>query len=127
MQVSAAQKRVYDGFARYVRRNDRRPSLRELAKAIGLSTTSIYQHLCALQKKGLAENEGGMGGWRILGEKSPEQQVALARAQRDRVAELLQEVVEKELRPGTTEWLLWAEDAKTALARCKLGEPIDAD
>ncbi len=58
--LTARQRQVLNLIIRYRRQYGRSPSLREIARALGLkSHTTVYRHLQRIQKKGYLEWTGG--------------------------------------------------------------------
>ena len=61
--LTARQRQVLDFIVRYRRQYGRSPSLREIARALGLrSHSTVYRHLQRIQKKGYLEWQGGRRG-----------------------------------------------------------------
>ncbi len=57
--LTARQRQILEYIRRYRRRYGRSPSLREIARALGLrSHTTVYRHLLRIQKKGFLEWQG---------------------------------------------------------------------
>lgn len=61
--LTRRRKEVLDALGRFVERHERPPSLGELGAMVGLSRTSIYQHLQALKRLGFVEHTRGVGGY----------------------------------------------------------------
>ena len=56
---NATRQKVYNFLIYYIKKNGFPPSIREIAKAVGLkSTLGVYSHLKKLQEEGLIEIRG---------------------------------------------------------------------
>lgn len=58
LPISAASLKVLEGLKHFGDRHGRWPSVRELAKYLGSSATSTYQHLRALKLRGVITSNG---------------------------------------------------------------------
>lgn len=59
--LTRRRKDVLDALGRFVERHERPPSIGELGAMVGLSRTTIYQHLRALKRLGFVEYTRGVG------------------------------------------------------------------
>jgi repressor LexA len=57
--LTARQQEVIKFIQRHVRRHDRAPTYREIARHIGRDVRAAYQHVQALERKGVLERSGG--------------------------------------------------------------------
>lgn len=63
--ITKKQKRVYDFIVKFIDENEYAPTIREVAKGVGLSSpATVYKHIEALRNKGYLENN--IRGTRIL-------------------------------------------------------------
>ncbi len=67
--LTPRQQRVLDFIQGHVRRNGRAPPYREIARHIGRDVRSAYQHVEALERKGVLERVGGR--IELLGDHRP--------------------------------------------------------
>lgn len=72
-QVTARQQQVLDVIRRYVAKNDQSPTVREIARELGVrSTGTVQKHLGALEKKGcITKSRYGYRSIELPGEYSP--------------------------------------------------------
>ena len=62
--ISRKQQLVLDVLQKFVAAHDRCPSIRELADALSLGTSTVHGHLHRLERLGLVEGNGGAHSFR---------------------------------------------------------------
>ena len=56
------QKKIFDFVCQYIQKNGYAPSVREIAKAVGVSSlATVHEHLKSLEKKGVISRTTGVG------------------------------------------------------------------
>ena len=71
MELTEKQKAVMDMLASAERRDEPAPTFREMAKAMKADVRVIYQHVEALERKGVVERSGGRRGIRLAAGFAP--------------------------------------------------------
>lgn len=71
MDLTEKQQTVVSLLARAARRREASPTYREIARALGVDVRAAYQHVEALERKGVVQRPGGRRGVELTPEYAP--------------------------------------------------------